>query len=241
MNIGVTEISPKAVQRAAEKNFKSGYYCCEALMCTIRDEFKLDVPKEVIAMSSGMAVGAGKSGCVCGAFNGGLLALGMFFGRTEQDGPANPKSVKCMELVHELHDWFKKANGKNAICCRVLTKEFNMGQGEHKEQCIFFTGLCAWKVAQIVCRELLIKFSDRKRNISFIFSKQMLCLQIRVLPVMEFYIRIFLTKFRNAVRRHHTDDSICRQKIHYFALSLFYMQDILLHLIIIFDILIRIF
>ena len=56
MNIGVTEISPRAVQRAAEKNFKSGYYCCEALMCTIRDEFKLDVPKEVIAMSSGMAV-----------------------------------------------------------------------------------------------------------------------------------------------------------------------------------------
>lgn len=52
MNIGVTEISPRAVQRAAEKNFKSGYYCCEALMCTIRDEFKLDVPKEVIAMSS---------------------------------------------------------------------------------------------------------------------------------------------------------------------------------------------
>ena len=44
MNIGVTEISPRAVQRAAEKNFKSGYYCCEALMCTIRDEFKLDVP-----------------------------------------------------------------------------------------------------------------------------------------------------------------------------------------------------
>ena len=99
-------------------------------------------------------------GCVCGAFNGGILALGMFFGRTEQDGPTNPKSIKCMELTHELHDWFKKANGKNAICCRVLTKEFNMGQGEHKEQCIFFTGLCAWKVAQIVCRELGIKNLD---------------------------------------------------------------------------------
>ena len=55
MNIGVTEISPRAVQRAAEKNFKSGYYCCEALMCTIRDEFKLDVPKEVIAMLNGLS------------------------------------------------------------------------------------------------------------------------------------------------------------------------------------------
>lgn len=103
MNIGVTEISPRAVQRAAEKNFKSGYYCCEALMCTIRDEFKLDVPKEVIAMSSGMAVGAGKSGCVCGAFNGGLLALGMFFGRTEQDGPTNQRASNvwnsCMNYM----------------------------------------------------------------------------------------------------------------------------------------------
>lgn len=86
--------------------------------------------------------------------------MGMFFGRTKQNGPTDPKSIKCMELTHELHDWFKKANGKNAICCRILTKEFNMGQGEHKEQCIYFTGLCAWKVAQIVCRELGIKNQD---------------------------------------------------------------------------------
>ena len=160
MNIGVSEVSPRAIQRVAEKKFKGGYYCCEALMSAIRDEFKLDVPEEVIAMASGMAVGAGKSGCACGAFNGGILALGMFFGRTAPNGPTDPKSIICMELTHELHDWFKKANGKNAICCRILTKEFNMGQGEHKEQCIYFTGLCAWKVAQIVCRELGIKNLD---------------------------------------------------------------------------------
>ena len=137
MKIGVTEISPRRVQQVAEKKFKDGYYCCEALVSAIRDEFRLDVPEDVIAMASGMAVGAGKSGCVCGAFNGGILALGMFFGRTEQDGPGNPKSVKCMELTKELHDWFKSANQKNAICCRVLTKEFDKGRGEHKEQCIF--------------------------------------------------------------------------------------------------------
>ena len=62
MNIGVTEISPREVQRKAEKCFKDGYYCCEALVSTIRDEFKLDVPKEVVAMASGMAVKARKSG-----------------------------------------------------------------------------------------------------------------------------------------------------------------------------------
>jgi len=57
MKIGVTEISPRTVQQVAEKKFKEGYYCCEALVSAIRDEFKLDVPEEVIAMASGMAVG----------------------------------------------------------------------------------------------------------------------------------------------------------------------------------------
>lgn len=154
MNIGKREISLSKVQKDAEDNFRGGYFCCEALMAAIRDNFELDVPAEVIAMASGMAVGAGRSGCMCGALNGGILALGMFFGRTEQNGPQDPKVVKCMALTHELHDWFKEANGKNAICCRVLTREFDMGKGEHKEQCIRFTGLCAWKVAEIVVREL---------------------------------------------------------------------------------------
>lgn len=154
MNIGQKAVSLKKVQQDAENNFRGGYFCCEALMAAIRDNFQLDVPKEVIAMASGMAVGAGRSGCMCGALNGGILALGMFFGRTEPKGPQDPQVNKCMALTHELHDWFKEANGKNAICCRVLTREFDMGKGEHKEQCIRFTGLCTWKVAEIVVREL---------------------------------------------------------------------------------------
>lgn len=64
-------------------------------MCTIRDEFKLDVPKEVIAMSSGMAVGAGKSGCVCGAFNGGLLARWNVL-RKNRAGRANQSKERKM-------------------------------------------------------------------------------------------------------------------------------------------------
>ena len=41
-----------------------------------------------------------------------------------------------------------------------MTKEFDMGKGEHKEQCIRFTGLCAWKVGEIICRELGIRNTD---------------------------------------------------------------------------------
>lgn len=162
MEIKVKEINLKKVQKDAENNFRSGFFCCEALMAAIRSNFELDVPEEVIAMSSGMAVGIGRSGCCCGAFNGGVLALGMIFGRTVPNGPADPVVNKVMAMTKELHDWFKVANGKNAICCRILTREFDMGKGEHKEQCIRFTGLCAWKVAEIICRELGIKMIDEE-------------------------------------------------------------------------------
>lgn len=148
------EVSVKKIVKDAEDNYRGGYFCCEALMAAIRDNFELDVPKEVIAMASGMAVGAGRSGCMCGAVNGGILALGLIFGRTEQNGPQDPKVVKCMQLTNELHNWFKDASGKKSVCCRVLTREFDMGKGEHKEQCIKYTGLCAGKVAEIVIREL---------------------------------------------------------------------------------------
>jgi len=47
---------------------------------TIQEEFELPLPDDVLAMASGVPVGIGGAGCTCGAINGGVLALGMFFG-----------------------------------------------------------------------------------------------------------------------------------------------------------------
>ena len=160
VKIGAKEVSLKKVQKDAEDSYRGGFFCCEAVMHAIRSNFEIDVPKEVIGMASAMSVGAGRSGCMCGALNGGILALGMVFGRTEPLGPKDPDVNKCMSYSNELHNWFKENNKKNAVCCRVLTREFDMGKGEHKEQCIWFTGLCAWKVGEIMCRELGITNTD---------------------------------------------------------------------------------
>lgn len=155
-------VSPRAVQREAEGLYRQGFFCCEAVMSALRDAFQIDVPEEVIAMSSGMAVGMGRSGCVCGALNGGALALGLFFGRTTPGGPDDPRVVRCMALSHELHDWFRAATAKRSCCCRALTRGFDMGSGEHREQCVAFTGLAAGKTAEMLCRELEVENLDEE-------------------------------------------------------------------------------
>lgn len=154
-------VSVDKVRIDAEELFRGGFFCSEAVVSSIRSNFELDIPEEVIAMASGFPIGIGRSKCLCGAVSGGVLALGIFFGRTVQN---DPKVEKNLEVAKELHDYFKDNNGKNALCCRILTKEFDMKSGEHKEQCIRFTGMVAAKVAEIVIREFNLTNTDCSLN-----------------------------------------------------------------------------
>lgn len=138
------------IKTTAENYYRNGdYYCSEAIVKTIKDKFGLPVSDDVIAMASGFPVGIGGSGCTCGAVVGGIMALGLFFGRTE---PKDTKVNKTMALSKELHDTFKGKH-KN-LCCRVLTKGMTLGSPEHMEQCISLTGEVAEETAKIIAREL---------------------------------------------------------------------------------------
>ncbi|OPX87333.1 MAG: putative redox-active protein (C_GCAxxG_C_C) [Pelotomaculum sp. PtaB.Bin104] len=146
--INIIDISK--IKRLSEDYYRNGdFFCSEAIVKTIKDEFGLDVPDEVISMASGFPVGIGGSGCTCGAVVGGIMALGLFFGRTK---PKDDKVNKTMELAKELHDIFKNRHGN--LCCRILTKGMELGSPVHMEQCISFTGEVAEETAKIILREL---------------------------------------------------------------------------------------
>lgn len=144
-----TEVDFQKIRETAEKYYRDGdFYCSEAIVKTIKDEFKLDISDNVIAAASGFPVGMGGSGCTCGAVAGGIIALGLVFGRTVAK---DEKVNKIMALSNELHDLFKQRH-KN-LCCRVLTKGMTLGTPEHMKQCIFFTGEVAEEAARIIVRE----------------------------------------------------------------------------------------
>ncbi len=144
------EVNLDRIRTIAENYYRNGdFYCSEAIVKTIKDEFELPVSDEVIMMASGFPVGMGGSGCTCGAVAGGIMALGMFFGRTQAK---DTKVAKTMALSNEIHNIFKQRH-KN-LCCRILTKGMTLGSSEHMNQCISFTGEVAEEVAKIIMREL---------------------------------------------------------------------------------------
>ena len=138
------------VRETAEEYYRKGdFYCSEAVVKTIKDTFELDFSDEVIKLASGFPVGIGGSGCTCGAVSGGVMALGMVFGRAQAQ---DPKVMKTMKLSAELHERFREK--RKFVCCKILTKGMDFGKKEHLEQCIAITGEVAEIVADIIAREL---------------------------------------------------------------------------------------
>jgi len=145
INVNITEI-----RKTAEEYYRNGdYYCSEAIVKAIKDGFSLDISDTVISLASGFPVGMGRAGCSCGAVAGGVMAIGMLFGRTQ---PKDEKVGKAMALSKELHDLFQSRH--QVVCCRALTKGMELGSLEHMKQCIAFTGEIAEEVAKIAVREL---------------------------------------------------------------------------------------
>lgn len=134
----------------AEEYFRSGgYFCSEAVVATVNELIGSPFPNEIVRMASGFPIGIGKSGCVCGAISGGVMALGMKYGRTEPGAPM-PESFPA---AADLHDYIIDEYG--ATCCRVITSSFpDFASPERKAHCIKITGqVAAWVMARFLNAE----------------------------------------------------------------------------------------
>lgn len=129
----------------AEELYRSGQFLCSEAVFTVANEYlDLPVPREMVRLASGFPVGMGCAGCVCGALAGGVMALGLKFGRTE----AGAETPGMFEASKELHERFKKR--RKSVCCRVLIREFEFGSPEHVDQCVAITGEVAEDVVRLL-------------------------------------------------------------------------------------------
>lgn len=145
-----TNIDLENIRKTAEDYYRNGeYYCSEAVVKTLIDELELDVSPDVVKMASGFPVGMGGMGCTCGALTGGIMVIGLVFGRSEG---RDPKVEKAMALTAKLYQIFCERH--KVSCCKVLTRGMEKGSREHMEQCIAFTGEMAYETAKLIREEL---------------------------------------------------------------------------------------
>ena len=140
------DVDLEKIRKIAEDYYRNGdFYCSEAVVKTIIDKFQIDISEDVIKMASGFPVGMGGMGCTCGALTGGVMAIGLVYGRSQGK---DPKVNKAMELSAKLYQIFCERH--KVSCCKVLTRGMEKGSPEHMEQCIAFTGEMAYEAAKII-------------------------------------------------------------------------------------------
>jgi C_GCAxxG_C_C family probable redox protein len=140
-------------RKKAEGYFQRGeFFCSESVIHTLNELLGWPFDRSITRLASGFPIGIGKSGCVCGAISGGVMALGMAYGRDH----GNAMNGKMLPIAAELHDHIKKLY--RSTCCRVITKDLVFDSPERKAHCVKITGeVAAWVTDKFLDDEELIK------------------------------------------------------------------------------------
>ena len=131
------------LEKEIEKNHKNRMNCSERAMASIYRAFEIDkhtsLPDDVIRLASGFGGGGGiTSYGMCGAVSGGLMALGLFWGR-----------VDPMDYYHAVGLHTLEAVDKNPEQSTAFYRIFNR-----------FTSQFQKEFGSIVCQELIREYLD---------------------------------------------------------------------------------
>ena len=100
----------------AQKYFKDGYNCCQAVVLAFCDEVNID-KETALLIASSFGGGIGRLREVCGAVSGMCIILGLKKGYISPK--AKEEKANHYKLIQTLAGEFEKKNG--SLICKVLT------------------------------------------------------------------------------------------------------------------------
>ena len=139
--------------RRSEELFGSGLFCAESVLLTVAEDRGVDcelIPRIATGLCSGLA----RTGGLCGAVGGAILALGLVAGRDAADEPVDP----VYELVREvLRDFEERFGGTSCIGltgCDLATDEGRRRFEEtgQRERCAGYVGEATRWVLEALAR-----------------------------------------------------------------------------------------
>ena len=142
----------KEIREIAEGYYRRGeFHCSEAIIKTFNDELGNPFSDDITKIASGFPIGIGKSGCLCGAVGGGVMALGMVYGRCHGEEQSEIMATRAADLHNKIKELYR------STCCRVLTRNLEFQSPERKTHCIKITGDVAEFIAETLIEDGKLK------------------------------------------------------------------------------------
>jgi C_GCAxxG_C_C family probable redox protein len=113
----------------AKSKFVEGFNCAQAVLYSFCDDlgFNKDM---ALKLACGFGAGMGRKEEVCGAVTGGIIAIGIKYGRNKADDKI--AGEKTYEKTRELMNNFRKLNG--TFICRKLLNDCELTTEEGHKQ-----------------------------------------------------------------------------------------------------------
>lgn len=111
----------KTRSETADAKFLEGYNCAQSVLFSFHEDFGLDMDC-ALKLACGFGGGMGRMGEICGAVSGGILVLGLKFGRGKSDERA--QTDVAYARVREFMKRFSEKHG--SCCCRELLGGCNL-------------------------------------------------------------------------------------------------------------------
>ena len=119
-------MAKEKVVESAKSYAAKGFLCSESVLLAISDW--LEIQNELIPkIATGFGAGIGRCGSVCGAISGGIIALGLKFGRND----VKEQGVAPYWFGRELVERFEKEFG-HVTCLELTECDFNTEAGRKK-------------------------------------------------------------------------------------------------------------
>jgi len=132
----------------AEAKFLEGYNCAQSVFYSFCDDLNFD-KNIAMKLACGFGAGMGRKEEVCGAVSGGIMVIGMKYGRGENQDRS--LTERTYQKTHELMDKFNEKHG--SFICRKLLEGCDLttheGQREFKEKDLL-NKVCKSCVASVV-------------------------------------------------------------------------------------------
>ncbi len=144
-------MDPKQIEEKAKKIFGAdGLFCAESVLTAVSDEAKVVSPL-IPRIATGFCGGFARTRGTCGAVTGGIMALGILFGRDAAKQPYEPVYKRVQQFLRLFEEEFGSTNCFELTGFDLSKKEGRQAFAERgmMEKCRHFTGRAARLVAEL--------------------------------------------------------------------------------------------